>query len=190
MRTLLTKINQVPFVINDVRDCFLFMLLGGHGIIRKELAEEYFPLLITKKPVAPLGSKLGFVSVTSVSPSKFVKRPRPRIKKNVRARDGYKCKICSRCESDGAKLTLHHITMRKWGGFTEESNLILICGDCHDELDDFNNYAMYDLIGVNRFVADKGGQEFRNSVARYRLVSFAEFRKQNDASNHKHSTIR
>lgn len=56
------------------------------------------------------------------------------IKARVRQRDGYKCqvKVC------GARRTLdcHHIIPDAEGGPTIESNLILLCQKCHDEIEE------------------------------------------------------
>lgn len=48
----------------------------------------------------------------------------------VSKRDGYKCQCCG-----GAGESLHHILPRAEGGKNEDDNLILLCEDCHNEIE-------------------------------------------------------
>ena len=54
---------------------------------------------------------------------------------NVRAyilhRDGYQCQ---KCKAKNTELHVHHIVFRSNGGTDTSSNLITLCGPCHDKL--------------------------------------------------------
>jgi hypothetical protein len=168
-RSSLEQINEPAFMVNDLDDAVAFVLIGGHAIINTEIAVTLFPHALTVENCAPLGAKPGFIAATAVPRSKFVKRPRPWMKKRARERDGGKCCICGKGPGGGVELTLHHIIMRKWAGFTELDNLITLCRSCHDEYGELNNLSLYELVGVNRFSSDTSGREHREATERYRM---------------------
>ena len=47
-------------------------------------------------------------------------------------KQGNTCHLCDSAD----ELTLHHILRRKYGGATEEDNLLIICKECHDIVHD------------------------------------------------------
>lgn len=61
------------------------------------------------------------------------------ISKNVRTRDGNRCRRCEITEEvlkgNGSHLTVHHIIPRKKGGSNWPSNLISLCIACHREVE-------------------------------------------------------
>ena len=168
MRITFEQINEPAFMVNDLNDALAFTLVGWHAIINAEVALKLFSHALATEECAPLGTKPGFIAAAVVPPPKFVKRPRPWMKRRVHERDRGKCCMCGKGQGDGVELTLHHITMRQWAGFTEVDNLISLCRPCHDEYGEFNNLGLYELIGVDRFSADTTGREYREATQRYR----------------------
>lgn len=64
------------------------------------------------------------------------------INPQVRARDNNKCCFCGRdvqevCRELGGGNTIHHKVPARYGGKHEESNLITICGYCHQRLEKY-----------------------------------------------------
>ena len=53
------------------------------------------------------------------------------VKAYVLHRDGYQCQ---KCKTKKGKLHVHHIVFRNNGGTDTPSNLITLCGGCHDRL--------------------------------------------------------
>ena len=55
----------------------------------------------------------------------------PRTRARVMDRDGRQCVICLRTDS----LQCAHVVRRSRGGKGVETNLVMLCQDCHRELD-------------------------------------------------------
>lgn len=55
----------------------------------------------------------------------------PDVRKLVRERDGFKCRVCGVPETKKNKLQLHHIKYRSRGGSNHPDNLMLVCQECH-----------------------------------------------------------
>ena len=49
------------------------------------------------------------------------------VRKNVYARDGYRCALCDSTKG----LQIHHAIPRSHGGNDDECNLITLCSVCH-----------------------------------------------------------
>jgi len=70
---------------------------------------------------------------SSVKGAKYQKGPQygyENVKNYVRARDNYKCQICKKT----GKIEVHHIVFRSNHGTDVPSNLICLCPDCHDKV--------------------------------------------------------
>ena len=114
-------------MVNDLDDAVAFVLIGGHAIINTEIAVTLFPHALTVETCGLSEQSRGSSQQRPFrASSKFVKRPRPWMKKRARERDGGKCCICGKGPGGGVELTLHHITMRKSAGFTELDNPITL----------------------------------------------------------------
>ena len=55
----------------------------------------------------------------------------PKLRFEVMKRDGYRCRICGRSASEGAKLEVDHIIPVSKGGKTIMSNLQTLCRECN-----------------------------------------------------------
>jgi len=53
------------------------------------------------------------------------------IAKQVRLRDGSRCRMCGRGQAEGASLSVDHIIPREQGGGDELTNLQTLCDACH-----------------------------------------------------------
>jgi 5-methylcytosine-specific restriction endonuclease McrA len=64
----------------------------------------------------------------------------------VFARDNYRCQSCYQYHDC---LTAHHIIPRIEGGKDDMDNLITLCNDCHDEIEETNIRSFYEIRGYN-----------------------------------------
>lgn len=74
------------------------------------------------------------------------------VRKEVLARDGYRCRCCGSKEN----LTVHHRRWRSYGGRTTRSNLVSLCERCHSLVHARLLIVLGDPEGVLRFVDAKG----------------------------------
>ena len=58
-----------------------------------------------------------------------------KTKKYKDSRRVKRCRECGVKESDDEILTVHHVIARSQGGADSEENYILLCRDCHDEIE-------------------------------------------------------
>jgi 5-methylcytosine-specific restriction endonuclease McrA len=81
--------------------------------------------------VVLLGSLLWrfFAALSWRPPQEAYKREFSRVRRDVLARDGYRCQRCGRRMDSG--LHVHHIHERQYGGSNAMSNLISLCPQCH-----------------------------------------------------------
>jgi len=148
--SLFKSIGEPVFVINTKKDLEFFMLLvGGHSIIRKTLADKYLSHLL-KPDVFAYSFDDGFVNVKSLPKEKFHRAAAPKLRMKILDRDKRRCKICgSRPENnEHVELHLHHIIPYSAGGLTDENNLITLCHTCHKGIGDRTDYSLFASIDV------------------------------------------
>ena len=56
-----------------------------------------------------------------------------KLKKRLRISGNLNNKKCLFCDSEN-NLTIHHVIPRSLGGSNEQSNLVLLCAECHRKL--------------------------------------------------------
>lgn len=88
-----------------------------------------------------------------------VKRDKIRSEINplVRKRDNYLCYFCGRnvLEINGSN-TIHHKVPERYGGITDGFNLITICVDCHQKLENLITFVERNCIkAVCNFIKEK-----------------------------------
>lgn len=62
--------------------------------------------------------------------------------KPIFKRDNFYCQSCEK-KFKKERLTVHHIIPRDKGGNNEPSNLITLCHDCHNEIEELNLDAKF-----------------------------------------------
>ncbi len=67
-----------------------------------------------------------------------------RLRYEILKRDGFRCVLCGKSQTDGVKLEVDHIKPVSKGGKTEESNLRTLCENCNR-----GKGAIYDENGLN-----------------------------------------
>ncbi|MDQ7982174.1 HNH endonuclease [Paraburkholderia sp. SARCC-3016] len=66
----------------------------------------------------------------------------------IRERDGYRCRCCNRAVRVGQ---IDHIVPLDKGGSNDDSNMQLLCDDCHvDKTNRDNGYKVRRLVDINR----------------------------------------
>ena len=187
MLDLLTSIGQACLVVNELPDLLLYLQLGGHAIIRADLAEQYLADLLEPVEVAR-STHAGYVTVRRLPRSKLLKAPSRPLRMRVLKRDGYCCRVCGRSPDNHVdiELNVHHI--RPWGGgaggLTEEDNLITLCNTCHGGLDPHFDLALYSRIGVDPFRVGMGEErgELVEGIETYRAIVLSLHGQENSQS--------
>jgi hypothetical protein len=179
LRDLLNSISEAGVIVNDRKDLFLYLLIGGHGIIEKSLAEKYFEDLIAPREVVQSFSK-GWIYPDNLPAQNTQHAPTKKLRMAVLKRDNYRCKICGRSPRDYVDLELHvhHILPWGQGGITDQDNLITLCGTCHDGLDPHYELQLFDLINVGMLQdAMTNSDDYRKGVMLYRKGSVQVLKK-------------
>jgi hypothetical protein len=183
MLALLGRIGEPGLLVNNAADLYLYLLLGGHGVIRRELllTQELLAELVALREVAR-SPTLGYVS-TATAPKEMVRKaPTKKLRYLVLRRDGFRCKVCGRSAEEDVHATIevHHIDPFGYGGVTTSDNLITLCKTCHDGVHDTvggksrpgTATELYPLIGVDpiRDLIDSR-PDYRKGVELYRRIS-------------------
>ena len=187
MLDLLTSVGQPCLVVNEPSDLFLYLNLGGHGIIRADIAELHLPDLL--QPVEAVRSTApGYLTVGSLPRSRLQRAPSKKDRMRVLKRDRYRCRVCGRSPDNQVDIELHVHHIRPWGrgagGLTEDDNLITLCGTCHDGLEPHFDPALYSRIGVDpfRLDADTARQQLIEGTRAYRAIVRCARGRQNGES--------
>lgn len=158
----------VPYVfVMTEDDLQLFLLIGGHGLVERAIAERIFGDWLKPRPAYPRG-ELGFTNGSAMG--RALRRvPTPKLRMQVLMRDGRRCRICGRKPDDNVDLVLHVHHIRPWaiGGPTDPSNLITLCHTCHDGLHPHFEPRLFEYLGDSASV-DAYLQAFHSGVANYR----------------------
>lgn len=169
------EIGQGFIVANDSIDFKIYLLIGGHGLIERSIAENAISELLKPRPSVRTGA-LGFLDVDSIPETAFNKAPTPRTRMSVLKRDDYRCQICGRRAADyvDIELHVHHIRPWKERGLTVSENLITLCHTCHKGLDPHNDFYLFQLLPLTK--VPKGiveeARKYKEAVRRYREKSF------------------
>ncbi|MBE7518147.1 MAG: HNH endonuclease [Thermoflexaceae bacterium] len=110
--------NYEPLNVCNVRRAIVLVLRG-----KAEVLENAREMLHTARTAFPLPSVIRLVNM--------IRRPRPKLRltrKEVFARDGWRCVYCSRETRD---LTLDHVIPRHRGGPHTWENLVSACKACN-----------------------------------------------------------
>ncbi|TDZ96800.1 HNH endonuclease [Mycobacteroides salmoniphilum] len=169
--------NQRGLVVHD--DCALavFLRVGGHALVVKEIAEAYLPNVIgpcecMHDGAVEAGGR-GFLAAGHLDDDAIVRRaPTRKLRMQVLKRDKYRCVICGRRPSDhiDVELHVHHVIPWRMCGPTAEENLVTLCGTCHKGLVPDYAPVLRELAGLPGPASPPRGYitEFDEEVARYR----------------------
>ena len=74
--------------------------------------------------------------ISSLYPTEFDHKTR----RAVRARDGYKCRLCGATNKEhktkyNISLDVHHVVPNRYGGSSDLSNLVSLCKTCHQTVE-------------------------------------------------------
>lgn len=173
MRDLFQVIGEPAVIVNTVSDLYVFLLIGGHGIIEKSLGEKHFADLLSAEPTVFSHTK-GYL-LTRGSPKAIIQHaPSKKTRMKILKRDNYRCKVCGRSPENYVDIELHVHHIHPWGegGVTEESNLITLCNTCHSGLDPHFETDLFPLIGVQPYLdIRKAEPNYVVGVANYRKIS-------------------
>ncbi len=178
MRDLFQVIKEPSVLVNTYSDLYVFLLIGGHGIIEKSLGEKYFGDLLAAEATVFSHTK-GLLRVRS-SPKAIIQHaPSKKTRMIILKRDNYRCKVCGRSPENHVDIELHVHHIHPWGegGVTEEDNLITLCNTCHDGLDPHFETDLFPLIGIQPYVnIIKADPNYVVGVVNYRKVSVKAYK--------------
>jgi len=181
VKILRNDLKEGCFVVDTVEELRVFLLLGGHAIIKKEIAEVALLDILKPKPSVRT-SFIGFRAIKGLRETIFKKAPTKKQRMRIIKRDNYRCKICGRSPSNYTDITLYVHHIRPWaeGGVTEDENLITICHTCHEGLDPHYEINLFGLLPESgSLVYTESARKIHiEGVKRYRKESFKRARKQ------------
>ncbi len=167
------------FIVDTVEELRVFLLLGGHAIIEKEIAELALSDILKPQPSVQTGFT-GFRFTKDLPETIFQKAPTKKQRMRILKRDNYRCKICGRGSFNNVDITLHIHHIRPWakGGVTDDSNLITLCHTCHEGLDPHDEISLFGLLSESGKLIDieSSRKSFIEGVRRYRRESFKRAR--------------
>jgi hypothetical protein len=175
-------LKQGCLVVETLEELKIFLLLGGHAVIEKRLAEEVLPEFLKAHPVARTGFT-GFQATKDMPKKVFQRAPTKKQRMRVLKRDGYRCKICGRAPHNNVDITLHIHHIRPWAdrGLTHDDNLITLCHTCHEGLDPHHEISLFGLLTESGELLDVAGsrKEHIEAVKQYKEESFNRARSEN-----------
>ena len=160
MLALLESIGEPGLLVNDAAELYLYLMLGGHGVVRRELllARQFLAELVAQREVVR-SPTLGYIFANTAPSGMVRKAPTKKLRYEVLRRDAFRCKVCGRSAEEDAHVTIevHHIDPFGYGGVTTSDNLITLCKTCHDRVHDAvggkfrpgTAIELYPLIGVD-----------------------------------------
>ena len=72
----------------------------------------------------------------------------PSMRLRILEEAGFQCAYCG--HRDGLNLTTHHIQPQASGGETSDNNLIALCHNCHNRVDNTNTISTTDIRRLKR----------------------------------------
>ena len=165
------NIGRPYAVVNSSATLSIFLLIGGHALIEKNVAERFLAEMIKPQSCASDGFR-GFINLSSVPKFVLKRAPNPKHRMRIFKRDNFRCKICGRSPNDFVDVELHVHHIRPWGrgGLTKDDNLITICQTCHKGLDPHSDLSLFELINPEAFRPDlkKSNLKYLQGVQCYR----------------------
>ena len=153
----------------------IFLLMGGHAVIEKNIAEAVLEEFLKPHPVARTGFT-GFQSTKDIPDTTFQRSPTKKQRIRVLKRDGYRCKICGRAPHNNVDITLHVHHIRPWAdkGLTHGENLLTLCHTCHEGLDPHHELFLFGLLTESGQVFDteSSRKDHFEAVKLFRKESF------------------
>lgn len=171
MIALWQAIGQNYMVVRDKPSLFVFLHLGGNGLVEESIARKWYANLLSPREVIRIGFG-GWHSVTDLPANAFKHAPTRKQRMRVLKRDRYRCRVCGRSPDNhvDVELHVHHIRpFGREGGVTHDENLITLCQTCHDGLDPHFDCDLFDFVGSGlRHMVEEENDNHRRGVQRYR----------------------
>jgi len=166
--------GETYVVVNNEGALLIFLRLGGHALVKKEIADDHLLDFVSAQETA-FDGMMGFKSIENLPKQAFKRAPTPKHRMKIIKRDHYRCQICGRRPDDytDIELHVHHIRLWSGGGLTEDDNLITLCDTCHSGLDPHEEHSLFFLLDSERPNLDinKNRQEYYEGVHRYREIA-------------------
>ncbi len=182
MVELWDDLGETYVVVNNVAGLIIYRHVGGHALVKKEIADKHLAYIVSPRETAFNGPrKGGFRSTVNIPDHAFKKAPRQKLRMHIIKRDRYRCRICGRRPDDYTDIELHVHHIRPWsnGGLTEDDNLITLCDTCHDGLDPHGEHSLFSLLEPGKWTlcVDKSRRDYFEGVRRYREAAQLMFKE-------------
>ena len=176
-------IGESCAVVNNVNDMEVFLLIGGHGVVEKSIAQSVVPEILKPSPSVQVGEH-GFAHPDSLSENAFNKAPTKKQRMRVIKRDGFKCRVCGRRSVDCTDIELHVHHIKPWAnrGVTDDENLITLCSTCHGGIEphyDPSLFRLFEPVDDDQRDAMRR-KKYWEGVKQYRLKMSREYLPSND----------
>jgi len=172
-------ISEPGVLVNSWEDLFLYLIIGGHGVIEKFLCERHLPDFTKPKETVRSVTK-GFLPAESAPEEWFRRAPTRKERIRILKRDNLRCRICGRSPNDyvDVELHLHHVVPWGIGGLTEDGNLVTVCGTCHDGLEPHFDPSLFSMLGIDSLFPDFGdSDDYKRGIMNYRRISVNAYKE-------------
>ena len=147
MAKALEDLGQYCFYVDSDSAYQHWLSKRGWAIVNKDFCNHKMEKWL--KPKYCLKKPSTTYCDVSISSTLSKDRQTTRFRPTVLQRDGKACLQCEKTESDGIKLTMHHIRPFSKGGETSLENLMVLCDKCNQEIDNDFVESLYDLIDTS-----------------------------------------
>ena len=170
MTSIWTELGEQWVVVHNKAHLALWLRIGGHALVEKELALAYLRRWVEPRECAPDGP-VGFHGADSLQPHQRSRRISRGIRKQVKRRDGHACVRCGRAPPD-VELSKHHVLPYRRGGLTQSNNLVTLCSACHREMDESpdDGVLLGALLPAENRKLEGAAAEHQEGVRRHRTL--------------------
>jgi len=167
MTVLWEGIGQSWLAVSNEMQLAIWLRLGGNALVETQLARRWLPTQVEPREVAPNGP-IGYLNAASLTPQQLRRRPTRSVGKRVRTRDSNSCRRCHRIFGHGC-LSKHHVVPYRFGGLTQENNLVSLCDECHTEVDERPDHGLFSVV-LGEHLGDYLDDDLEAGVRRHRRL--------------------
>ena len=140
--------SQEISIIQSVKEYNDWLYLRGWAIVEENMAKSNMKQWLKSAECikAPTGIYTDVEIVSRSALKHYTKRSR---KKHVLGRDKETCLACGSTETQGVRLTMHHVLAFTKGGETTAQNLVTLCEGCNEKLGTEEVTKLYAKAGLH-----------------------------------------
>ncbi len=172
------SIGEPYSIVSSEADAYRFLMMGGHALIERTLAEHFLPFVFESLSCRHHG-QVGFISTRNLPKEARNRAPTKKTRIRILKRDDWKCVICGRRPANYVDVELHVHHIRPWrnGGATVDDNLVTLCKTCHDGLEPHFELDLFRLTGSGLPSVAEHRKQYLEGVNRYRRIAAQQYEK-------------